>query len=153
MPRRSGASSLRGDACYAAGAEQAHALTGGELLIGFLHDRAHLAAIEAYRDFECVLARRLVLERVPCNAASNAGEHGGDARSGAMTDLAAGDAANRASGGRANARLAALQRHLAYGVDGGHAHGLLAARLVLAVHVARFMRNATSERGCQRDGQ
>src|SRR5918912_250293 len=136
MPRRSGASSLRRDACYAAGAQQPHALTGRELLIGFLHDRAHFAAIEAHRDLECVLARRLVLERVPGNAAGNAGEHGRDARSRAVTDLAAGDATDCTSGGRTEARLAALQRDLAHGVDGGHAHGLLAASLVLAVDVA-----------------
>ena len=54
----------------------------------------------------------------------------------ATADLAAGDAADCTSGGRTEARLAALQRDLAHGVHGGHAHGLLAAGLVLAVDVA-----------------
>ena len=63
-----------------------------------------------------------------------------------MADLVAGDAADCAAGGPANAGLAALQHDLAYRVDRRHAHGLLAPRFMLAVHVRRLMGDARGKR-------
>ena len=67
-----------------------------------------------------------------------------------MTDLAAGDAADRAAGTGADARLTALELHRTHRVDRRHTHGLLPARFVLAVDVARFMSDAAGEQRRQR---
>src|SRR5256885_281270 len=81
---RSSPNTLRRYASHSAGAEQAHALPGRELLIGFLHDGAHLAAVELHGDLERILLGRLVLEHVACHAAGHAAQHRSDARARAV---------------------------------------------------------------------
>src|SRR5436190_2136417 len=124
---RSWPSTLRRYASHSAGAEQAHALARRELLVGFLHDRAHLAAVELDGDLERVLLGRLVLQDIARHAAGHATQHRGDARARAVPDLAAADAADRAAGRGAKAGLAALELHWAHGIDRRHAHRLLPA--------------------------
>src|SRR5437773_3557560 len=76
---RSWPSTLRRYASHSAGAKQAHALAGGELLIGFLDDGAHLATIELDGDLERVVAGGLVLEHVARHAAGDSAQHRADA--------------------------------------------------------------------------
>jgi len=64
------------DARSATVGQYAYAVTGPEGLVGFLHDSHQRTAVELDRDFDAVLARRALLERLagtpPATAPSTA---------------------------------------------------------------------------------
>lgn len=121
----------------------------------FLDDGDHLTAVQAHRDFQCLLLSGAAFDGIARNGAGHGADDGTDDGALAATDVTARNTADDRPGSAAGAGPGSFHGHFTDGFDDAHAHRHFLTGLVAGIDIAGFAGGAPGERrgGDQKDKQ